>query len=688
MALTAPSLPGPIDPQLPQVYKRLRLQAFDGGVRESAQPEQINPNELVQVKNLFWYDGQLLVDTGYSPFGPNVDGSPHVPFQIFYPNGTTQLLLVTTSTMYVLSSGSPPQWQYVPYAGPATALTNAVAAAATNFAVTNSSIFFAGGSITILLLNGLTYTTTVDHIAGSIVYITGSVPAPGANPRGYVVVHYLPPILTAAVAAGDTIFTPSNLQGIKTGSKLGVELIDGNQWQFTASVSGGTITADVPCPAVGAANGASIALAVKFNGSLTVQPVITAFPGHGWVILSNGFDPIFYYDGARIAQLPGLPDNTSAQAMAVFHGSLHIANLVENGQEFPQRDRMSDAGDPTGWIPGQNGIAAIYNLVDTEDFILSLNLLGPWLIAYRETTIMRASYLGLPLNTIFWEYMVFGGGIESEGSVAEIGETHAIVGTQGVYEYAGGYDLVSIGDNIFSQLLSAKGNLNAEAKSTIFTQYVSDQDEFWLFYPTGENTLPDTMLRCSLEKKAWYPRVFKDAPFVSAGFFLPLLTTTWSSAIGTWAQNTAAWNSRIFLVNAPTVILCSPNADRTFVYDYNTPGDNGSAAEWSMTLKDLGDGDSLMRWDSMVLYGKGNGITVSYALDPPRDPLQPGPPVVFTPLTDADGNVYTLDFGDGASRQRITFNNVSTYIRIMLNGTDPTFTLSYAEMWYAFETEY
>jgi hypothetical protein len=166
-----------------------------------------------------------------------------------------------------------------------------------------------------------------------------------------------------------------------------------------------------------------------------------------------------------------------------------------------------------------------------------------------------------------------------------------------------------------------------------------------------------------------------------------LQTITWVSAVGTWAQNAAAWNSRVFLLNAPTIILATPDTPQTFVYDYNTPGDNGVPLSWQMTLKDAGDGDAIQRWDSIVLYAKGNGITLNYALDPPQE-TDSAIPTVYTPMTDANGKPMTLNFGTGLSRQRVTFNQISTYLRIQLTGNDPNFTLSYGELWYSFESEY
>lgn len=688
----ASNLPGPLDPAVPHDYTRVRLALYDGGLNTAKESEQIAPNELVAVSNLLWYDGQLLVDTGTFTFSAPLPfgDQPHVPYQVFYPNGTQQFILLSTNTLYVLAGGNNPQWQYVDWGGPCTLTAAAVATGATSITVTNGSALFIGANVNVRLINGTQWNTTLTGGGGST-WTTSAAPAPGANAQSAVSVVLPAKTLTAAVAQGSSTLVLSNSDFVFVGSPMGVLLPNGQQWQFEVTslsgVSGTTVGTSTPCPAGGAPAGSEVALPIALHGSVATQPIFSTFPALGWVVISNGVDPLFYFYNNRAVQLPGLPDGTTCYAMNVFHESLHIGSTVEGGTAFPQRLRMSDATDPTGWTPGQNGIAAEYNLDDTEDFILSLNLLGPWLIVYRETTIMRGTYLGLPLNTMYWEYMVYGEGIQSQGSVSEIGETHLIVGTQGVYEYAGGYDLTSIGDNIFYQFLSAKGDLNAEAKSTLFTQYISDQDEAWILYASGSSPTPNAMLRCSLEKHAWYPRKFPQN-FLSAGIYLPLETIEWINAVGTWAENTAAWNSRIFLQNQPNVILCAAGLPQTAIYDYKTRGDQGVPVSWSMTPKAFGDGDSKSRWDTLVLYGRGNGITLSMCVDPLGDPLSDTPPN-FVPVTDRNGAPFVLNFGVGKRRQLVTFNGqVGTYVLFQLSGADPTFSLEYVELWYSFESEY
>lgn len=685
------SLPGPLDPTLPQDYERERLSTFDAGLSYAAEPSNLPPNALSEAENLYWYDGQILVDTGYAPYGPQVAGQPQLAYQVYYPDGTSELLLITTTSVYRLLGGNTLQWQYVHYTGPSTITTAVAASGQPSINVANASEILPGTTLSIPLSNGVLTSFTVLTVAGLDLTLTGNIPAPGINANAGVSVVNPMPTTAAVVNAGDTTVTLNSAFGISPGTNLGLPLRNGQQWQFTVEAVTLTapwiVTANAACPAPGASLNVPVVIAPALNGNTSIQVSIVVFPATSWVIASNGVDPVFYYYKGVLAGLPGLPQNTTCQAMNVFHEQLILLNTIENGVALPQQVRASDQGDPTGWVPGQNGIAAIYPLVDTEDFILNATLLGPWLIIYRETTIMRCTYLGLPGQTLFFEYMIYGEGIQSQGSVAEIGEEHFFVGTQNVYTYDGGYALVPVGNNIFARLLSAKGELNTEAKSTIFTQYVGENDEVLIFYPSGADMLPSSVLRCSLEKNAWFHRTFPDT-FISAGYFLPLPATTWASAVGTWAQSMVAWGSRVFLLSSPTLILCAMGQQTTFVYDYTTKTDNGAAIEWSMAIKDLGRGDAIERWDSILFYGQGNGITVEYALDPPFDIDPSAQPTVYTAMTDADGAPLTLDFGAGLSRQRLTFSNASTYIRIRLSGNDPSFSLTYAEMWSSFESEY
>jgi hypothetical protein len=583
----------------PEEYQKARVSVLDGGINVSKTGEAIALNESPKITNLTLVNGQLQVDKGYAPFATAYVGLAQLTFQTFYADGTDELLLVTTNSMYRYVVAVQ-QWQYVSYA-----------------------------------------------VAYSI---TG-----------------------LGTAAGGTVFALNSVAGMAIGELIGIGLDNGSQLQTTiTNIAGLNITTLDPVP-VGrtAPGGATVALAPGMHGTTAIQVVVSPFPSNGWTIISNGIDPVLYYVSGVLAPLPGLPLNTTCQAMVVFHEQLFIANTIENGTSFPQRVRRSDQADATNW---STGLAGIDDLVDTEDFILSLLILGPWLIAYRETTIMRCSYLGLPNQTVFWEYMVYGEGAVSQNAVAELGGQHLVVGNQGIYKYKGGYDLETISENIYTIFFSAiQGELHARAKSTLFTQYIGDYDEVWIVYPKEPSLLPNKMIRVVLEQNAWYEREFANS-FLSASPYLPLADTTWATAVGTWASNTLPWNSRIFNQNVPNILLSPGDLTVIEAFDYSTAQDGGQVISWEMQTKDIGEGDYELRWDSVRIFGKGQGL-LSFSED--------------------SGDTWTLIDGIflGDTRNDLDVVGLSTvpvsqYLRFKITGDDPTFSFVYLELWYLRESEW
>ena len=477
------------------------------------------------------------------------------------------------------------------------------------------------------------------------------------------------------VTAGGAAITLTSVAGLGVGSHLGLPLDDGEQLPVTVTAIVGSVVAFTPPVPAGRNVPASstVLVAITLHGSYNNQVCGVSFVSNNWFIITNGLDPIFYFDGSKLINLvtsSDLPASTTCAWMVVFHESLYLIATVENGTEFPQRVRASDLGNPLLWTPASTNIAAIYNLTDTEDFINAGDILGPYLILYRDTTIMRGTYLGLPNEIIFWEYTIYGEGTTISSGELEVGSEHMFVGNASVYLYSGGYDLDDIGDPIYIGFLSNRGNLNAAAKGTLFTQYVGDYDEGWIFYPAGTSAVPNQLLRVSFEKNSWYLRVFANS-FISCAPYLALNTTTWESAAGTWAQQTRTWNSRIFQANVPIYLMCSGDDQKVYAYDYGSTTDNGIIINWSVQTKDISIGNEMFRWDSIRAYGQGTALC-SFSTDGGQ---------TFT-------TIGTFSFGATPSMKILTFQAVSPYIRFQLSGTDPTFELSWLEAWFLTESEW
>lgn len=590
--------------------ERLLVPLLTGGIHTEKSPNQLAPNEAVEMAGVHFVAGRLLTDTGYVPFSHEFIGAAQLIQQFKFADSTTVTLLVTSALVY----------EYVP--------------ALTQWQLISS------------------------------------------DPARETVNPY---------AAGATDIELDDITGLTIGDYVGIALDDNTQHitQITAFPGGNVITLDDAIP-VGrsVADGAVVAIGVLLAGDPTLYQVCyTLYAGNAWVVFSNNVDPIMYYDhdDGLIKVLGGLPADTTCAAMTVFHGMLLIGNTTEGGVHLPNRVRQSDVGDPEGWTPGTDGVAAIYDLLDTPDYIFSLKLLGPWIICYREASIMRGSFIGALNEIIFWEYMTQADGIQSQGAVADVGTGHVIVGTDNVYAYAGDYTLPPIGDQVFYNFLAKSGDIYSPAKQTMFCVFVETLREVWIFYPSSAvapppeaPAYPNKVLRYNLQLQSWQERVFADL-FISAGSYTPQETITWATAPGEWDDTIWArpWNSRINVQNVPNLFLGPPTQTQLFVYDFSATTDRGETIEFAITTKEFGDGSLFTRWERFVFTGIGDALAW-YSIDEGTTWLALG----------------VLELGATEASQTLWLDSTSTRLMLRLTGDDQTFQLRYVTIYAEFDSEW
>ena len=589
----------------PEQYIRTRMPLLTGGIRTDKAPQDLAPNEAILIHNCDVIGGVFAVDLGYAVFGDDAYiGTAMGAYQVFYSNGASDLILVTTSYVYVFVQG---EWQF----------TSDVAAFNT----------------------------------------------------------------TASYAAGANVFALNSTTGMIVGDAIGIGLNDGTQLRTTiTNIASLNVTTAASVP-VGytVANSAPVAHPRKLNGASNGenQLILVQFPATGWVIISNCVDSLFYYYNGVTTTLPGLT-STTCYAMIVFHECLIIANTIESGVAYPGRIRQSDAGDATNWT---TGISAIYNLVDTPDFILQLTILGSWMIVWREQSIMQCTYLGVLNEILFFQYMIYGEGIVSQRAVVETPDLNFFKGRAGIWSYDGSYTLTPVGDAVWNEFFSVDVNsnpsiptsmkLNQAAESSMFLYYATNYDEVWIFYPSGANTAPDTLLRYSRKLKAWFHREHSET-FVAANAYTAISQDTWADAIGIWSTDLIPWNSRVIDQNIPNIMLVPNSGDAVKVYDYASIADAGTVIPWYVITREFGDAQTLTRWDAVTIYGQGSAIGVSYSVDSGE---------TWVAL-----DVITL--GATLTRYRLTFQVVSAYIMFQLSGTDPTFQLAWIDVGHEFESEW
>lgn len=419
-----------------------------------------------------------------------------------------------------------------------------------------------------------------------------------------------------AEVAGQTVIEVTNTTNFVVADFIGISLNDGTQHRTTiASISAGvSITIDDAIP-VGKSTDASaiIVRAKDFSGTLDIQISAVVLPSHNWLVFTNGVNNPQRYDGVDCVDVPNLPSagNTQCRLVGLFNNHLVLAHTTEGGTRYPQRVRRSDTGNPEDWTTGNSGYNDLY---DNEDWIVALAYLGPYMMLYRERSIVRTEYVGT-LDFLFnFETVITGEGALSQDSVIDLGDYHIFIGNANVYEYRGGFDFNPVGDKIYYDIFGVNGELAATYKQRVFGFYVEELDEVWVFYPPTGEQKPTKCLRYLQENESWMKR---DWNHDISGFGLYQSTTdkTWNDLVGNWTQQDWTWDSRAVNANAPTTHLISVDNLQVYEYDYLQVDDDGVAIDYFFETKDFGNPRIMTRLDLIEFRMLGINVLIEYSID-------------------------------------------------------------------------
>lgn len=168
------------------------------------------------------------------------------------------------------------------------------------------------------------------------------------------------------------------------------------------------------------------------------------------VFFTNDYDIPFYWpidgepEGCAVRSTREITDLdvigvTKASVIATFAGSLHLANVVQDGQRYPNRIHSSDFNDGTSFDPARDGsIASFYDL-DAGEFILAMKQLGAQLIVLTKTSIWVGSPTGVadaPFSfTIVYKSNAGDKCLAYRNTVVSTGSQLIYAGKDGFYAY-------------------------------------------------------------------------------------------------------------------------------------------------------------------------------------------------------------------------------------------------------------
>ena len=479
----------------------------------------------------------------------------------------------------------------------------------------------------------------------------------------------------AGEPAGETVLSVTDTAGFSVNDFIGVALDNGQQHKtkVTAVSAGtpGTLTMQDAVPTGRTiAVAASVIQAKELSGSLSIQVSIVTWAASDEMIFTNGVEVPQTYDGTSVSDIQNLPSsgNLLAKGVAIFRTHLIFINTTEGGTAFPQRVRWSDTADLTEWVTGNAGYQDLW---DSEDFLITAQPLGPYLIIYRERGIVRTTYLGTADKLFRFTPTITGEGAVSHESVINLGDSHLFRGNSNFYEYNGSFSIKPVGDELYDLIFGIAGEADPTYKVRDFALYIEELDEAWFFYTVAGDTLPKKVARYNISKGSWMVRTLP-ITVSGFGFFESIVTRTWATLTGTWLDQTWAWNSKLFLSNSTTIHLCDAGTNQVFEYNFIAADDDGTDIDYILETGDFYSPQNFIRMDRVDLNMKGNAVSVWVSFD----------------QGDTWELLGTVNPGVTYTTERFEKQYVSMSIRFRVTGTGGGFGIRWLGLKFYDESEY
>ena len=327
-----------------------------------------------------------------------------------------------------------------------------------------------------------------------------------------------------------------------------------------------------------------------------------------FLVMTNGKDVMKkWVPTTSITTLGGTPP--IAKYIKKFKNYLVAGNTIESGNQYPQRIRWSDTGLPESWTPGAGSNAGYQDLTEGVDFITGIDLLGDWIIVFKERSIYAGYLSGTPGEIFAFDMKVDGTGCAAGSTIGSVKNFLFFMGFDNIYSFDG-LNINTIGDNVKDEIFSL---LNPAAIGQSFALVIDNLDEYHLFIPTGTNTYCDTEFIYNYRLNSW-TRALKNV--TRSGYYTKLTASTWDSAIGTWDAQTARWDDRTLLSDAP-INVYGDFGGYVYQQDFSRNDLNGTPQDAFFDTKDftMSVFDRQKNFCRLDVYGAGTSCDIYYSTD-------------------------------------------------------------------------
>jgi hypothetical protein len=209
---------------------------------------------------------------------------------------------------------------------------------------------------------------------------------------------------------------------------------------------------------------------------------INEFTNNGGLalIMSNGVDDLFYYEGhsGDVFQtlVHAYPSFANCVEIAEFWNHFMLINF-NTGSSNVRSVAYADLGDIDDWTAGTSGLSY---LTDSVGKILRAVKLNFDMVLYSEKSITNGRYHG-GITPFTFPTVIQRTGVFTHSSIIPLTIAHLFLGTdQRIYEYRGGIQIRPIGMNIESSLFK---ELDNSKKAHIVCGYDENADRAYFTFP-------------------------------------------------------------------------------------------------------------------------------------------------------------------------------------------------------------
>jgi len=304
---------------------------------------------------------------------------------------------------------------------------------------------------------------------------------------------------------------------------------------------------------------------------------------------------------------------TKASFVCNFKGSAILADVVSGGNRLYQRLHWCDTHNIDNWDPSDGAANAGYVDLSRADRIVATRVFrNDYMAVVRERSIWLVWATGETGGDAYDpDQKVEGIGSPAGRTVLVIGDLLYFLGWDNVYRFDG-IRCEAIADAIAETMFT---DLNADSLHRAFAVHKQDEEEYWLFVPTGTATYPNRAYVFNYRLNAW-TRHEMAASMCVGGLKMATRTRTIDELTGTIDEQAWVFDSRNLALEAPHMLLADSDG-KVWQLDEDAFNDDSTAIRAYFDTVDIqATGQTVhQRINRIDVEWRGSGLEVYYSTD-------------------------------------------------------------------------